>query len=158
MIKKTKLILGLVLMLTFSNSLACSCIGVMSVKKAIRKSDKVFIGKIISKEKIAIKRKLDGIETNIIHYYFKVTLIIEYSFKGKIESNIIEVITGTGGGDCGYGFEIDKKYVVYANKRNRFFIGGNKTKTFLYTDICLRTTEKVEEEKEEIEKHRKIRK
>lgn len=156
--RQTSFILGLLLLFAYGNAWACSCIGEMSVKKALKKSDIVFIGKVISKEKITITQKLSGTESNINQYYYKVTLSIEQLYKGKIKTNTTEIITGVGGGDCGYGFEVDKKYVVYANKRDRFFNEGDKINTFLYTDICQRTTVKVAEEKTEIEKCRKPRK
>jgi hypothetical protein len=155
--RQTSFILGLLFLFAYGNTWACSCIGEVSVKKALKKSDVVFIGKVISKEKITITQKLSGTESNINHYYYKVTLSIEQRYKGKIKTNTTEIITGVGGGDCGYRFEVDKKYAVYANKRNRFFNEGDKTNTFLYTDICQRTTAKVAEEKKEIEKCRKPR-
>ncbi len=156
--KQAHIILGLLLLFAYENTIACSCVGEMSVRKALKKSEVVFIGKVISKEKITIKQKLIGTESYINHYYYKVELIIDQLYKGKIKTSTIEIITGVGGGDCGYVFEINEKYVVYAIKKNRYYNDGDKTKKFLYTDICQRTTTKVAEEKTKIQKYRKLRK
>lgn len=88
-------------------------------------------------------------------YFNKFTFKINELYKGKIKIDTIEIITGMGHGDCGYEFEIGKSYVVYASKRNKFYEEGAKVTTFLYTDICFRTTEQVEEERAKIEKYRK---
>src|SRR5436853_1034278 len=46
------------------------------------------------------------------------------------ESKEIEIITGLGGGDCGYGFQVGTAYVVYAYKNSEGQLG---------TGICSRT-------------------
>ncbi|WP_157760868.1 hypothetical protein [Chitinophaga caeni] len=147
---------GILLLFAHSSTWACSCVGEMSVKKALKKNDIVFIGKVISMEKITITQNLSGTETNINHYFYRFTFTIEKRYKGKVKTSAIEITTGVGSGDCGYKFEIGKSYVVYANKRKRYFNEGPKVKTFLYTDVCERTTVKVAEEKNEIEKYRKF--
>jgi hypothetical protein len=87
--RQTSFILGLLLMFAYGNTVACSCIGEMSVKEALKKSGNVFIGRVISKEKITITQKLAGTESKINHYYYKVTLSIEQLYKGKIKTNFI---------------------------------------------------------------------
>lgn len=52
-------------------------------------------------------------------------------FRGQTE-NMVEVITGRGGGDCGYSFEIGKNYLVYTFEREDGRLG---------TGICSRTRE-----------------
>jgi 5-hydroxyisourate hydrolase-like protein (transthyretin family) len=53
---------------------------------------------------------------------------VEQSYLG-VDGTEIEVFTGRGGGDCGYGFQIGERYLVYASRyENR-----------LTTGICTRT-------------------
>src|SRR5688572_20806722 len=54
---------------------------------------------------------------------------VDKAFRG-IEAKEVEILTGSGGGDCGYGFQLGGQYLVYAyrDKTNR-----------LYTSICSRT-------------------
>jgi 5-hydroxyisourate hydrolase-like protein (transthyretin family) len=60
----------------------------------------------------------------------KVSFAIEENFRG-IEGPVTEVITGLGGGDCGFDFERGERYLVYAYR-------GQEDKK-LYTSICSRT-------------------
>lgn len=54
---------------------------------------------------------------------------VDKAFRG-VEAKEVEVLTGSGGGDCGYGFQLGGQYVVYAYRDN-----ANK----LVTSICSRT-------------------
>lgn len=153
--KKTSFILWILSLFIISNSFSCTCIGKMSVKKAVKKTDFVFIGTVVAVEKITVTQKLLGTKSCINHYYNKITFKIEIIYKGKIKTNNIEIFTGVGGGDCGYDFDSNKKYVVYANKQKIFFFEGKNEHTFLFTDICKRTTFNVRQEQIEIEKFRK---
>lgn len=54
---------------------------------------------------------------------------VEHSYLG-VDGAEVEVFTGRGGGDCGFGFGIGKRYLVYAYRSD------NK----LSTSICSRTT------------------
>jgi hypothetical protein len=63
----------------------------------------------------------------------RVRLVVEENFRGAgLERGVtLEVMTGLGGGDCGYGFEVGERYLVYAEHP----AGG----AGLYTGICTRT-------------------
>src|SRR5262247_3055052 len=66
-------------------------------------------------------------------YQFKersVSLAIEEAFRG-VPGAVAEVITGWGGGDCGFEFKRGERYLVYAYTNPQ----DNK----LYTSICQRT-------------------
>ena len=54
---------------------------------------------------------------------------VDKSFRG-VEAKEVDVLTGSGGGDCGYGFQLGGQYVVYAYRDN-----ANR----LVTSICSRT-------------------
>ena len=55
---------------------------------------------------------------------------VEEAFRG-LEGRTAEVRTGTGGGDCGFGFEVGQRYLVYAN--------ADPSSGFLYTGLCSST-------------------
>jgi hypothetical protein len=59
-----------------------------------------------------------------------VTFNVLHAYRGLVVANI-RVLTGLGGGDCGFDFEIGKKYLVYASRVN--------TET-LFTSICSGTS------------------
>ncbi len=86
------------------------------VKEALAKSKAVFLGKVIS--------------INRINYSSEVTIEVIKSWK-HIKTKKVVIYTGVGSGDCGYLFEIGKSYLVYAYGD----LNG------LETNICQRTTE-----------------
>ena len=109
-----------------SNTNACTCIGGNSVKIELRRSDFVFVGKVISKSLIEIRDTLGFIGTTnkgiwetyeSAKYVYKVEIITIY--KGKSKSKIIEIITGIGDGDCGFTFEIGKEYIIYSEYKKK---------------------------------------
>lgn len=105
-------------------SYACSC-GTpdpkLSLNKQIQKSLKsaeaVFSGKVIKIEKAST-------------FAVKVTIKIENVWKGDLPE-MTTLITGLGSGDCGFSFETERTYLIYAN--------GNLKENFLATGICSRT-------------------
>ena len=57
-----------------------------------------------------------------------VRFAVSQAFRG-ISGTMVEVVTGTGGGDCGYDFKLNENYLVYADNYQ-----GK-----IYTGICNRT-------------------
>jgi len=88
------------------------------------------------------------------------TSIPPHIYKGRITKDTLEIFTGMGGGDCGYGFVVGQEYIVYGS-RDAYF--GSKRKNWPYTrarnrywtNICTRIVIKNEEEIAEIEQFRK---
>ncbi|HSI34441.1 MAG: hypothetical protein ACAI43_23390 [Phycisphaerae bacterium] len=95
-------------------ALACKCAPPPPPAEAMGKCDAVFLGKVT-----AVERGDRGI---------RVTIAVEKSWKGDARAELV-VTTGMGGGDCGYGFQQGKSYVVYAYARD----------TGLSTGTCSRT-------------------
>ena len=84
-------------------------------------SDAVFSGEVLSVERMSNA----GQELfSSVRVRFKVL----ESWRGDV-SNVVEIKTGMGGGDCGYSFRERQNYLVYAHAR-----GGG-----LITSICSRT-------------------
>jgi hypothetical protein len=75
-----------------------------------------------------------------------VSFAVENTYKGT-HNSYIEVLTGAGGGDCGYGFTPGGRYMVYAYRSEK---GG-----LLYTGICSRTRP-LDEASEDIEYFKNI--
>jgi hypothetical protein len=89
------------------------------VRKARSQSRVVFSGEVLE-----ITRRPQS-------FYVEVKFRVKQLWKGDIPEEVT-VVTGMGGGDCGYSFEIGKDYLLYA-----YTSDGNK----LGTNICQRTTQ-----------------
>jgi hypothetical protein len=109
--------------LSASSVLACSCVpqGSQSietqVKEAYTNSTAVFVGEVVE--------VIEKPDVYITEVKFKDVKSWKNEFK-----DAVSITTGRGGGDCGYEFEVGKKYLVYAD--------GDKNK--LSTNICTRTS------------------
>jgi hypothetical protein len=121
---------------------ACSCIGEASVKQAVKTSDAVVIGTILSGEPyhevdstwIFGKDSL-GNERYFSFTKMKYVILVTDKFKGKFEGDTIIVRTGMGGGDCGYEFEVGNSYIIYSYKDPE----RSKEHAAFVTNICTRT-------------------
>ncbi len=123
----------LILTLLFSiGSYACDCDGVLTVENAYEQYETVITGKIISVKPYDSKIYPNGDET--VEEYSNVIVKIEIinSFKGQ-SKNTIEIITGIGGGDCGYQFIVGEEYLIFAYD-NGFYT--EKDDGILETTIC----------------------
>ncbi len=172
--KRILTILGfLIFGLTSKTALACSCVGQNTVKDEYRSSDIVISGQVISttkeyfpdsasiKEMVALGIPADKLDKRLNgHYLTKVLIKVETVFKGQTTSDTLTIYTGMGGGDCGFRFKIDQKYIVYGDTKSPFG-GSSKDKNFpngqnvCWTNICTRTQEHNQTEINELEKIKK---
>jgi hypothetical protein len=124
----------LVLLLLLANgtcsmgrALACSCGQSPPPKGALASSSSVFVGKTI-----AIR---DSVEKSLFGqgygYRLLATVRVGRTWKGVSADTVLLVLTGHGGGDCGYPFERGQEYLIYAD--------GPRA-GFFRTNICTRTT------------------
>jgi 5-hydroxyisourate hydrolase-like protein (transthyretin family) len=105
---------------------ACSCrFGGGAPCEEYWRADAVFSGRVVGSSQITVGEGEDK------HPERLVRLTVESSFRGGVEGAETEVITGWGGGDCGYEFKMGGRYLVYAYR------GEQDQK--LYTSICSRT-------------------
>jgi len=145
---------------------ACNCQGDSSVKEAIKNSDVVIVGKVISQSFIDIPDRVLIKETpkdSLVHKFYpfvhrikKYKIQIEKIYKGKIEKDTIEILSGNGGGDCGNKFNIGGEYIVYGKNETYIRMGNNnydypKGPKYVWTNICMRTSNYSELEVKEIE-------
>lgn len=150
-------IFGLLLFFFFlvsQNTFGCSCFGKRSVSDELKKSDAVFVGEVLGCEKFIVSDEVTKIDLTFAKIVFSVDEYYKAIYKWPKE---IVVVSGIGGGDCGFEFIEGRKYIVYSVLINRYYSKGQRKKKFLYTDICSRTCELNETELKEIIKIRKPR-
>lgn len=105
---------------------ACDCAASGPPCQSFWKTDAVFSATVISKSVTTVET---GNESLPREQLIAVKLLVEDTFRGSLGGNDVEIVTGMGGGDCGYNFEKGKKYLVYASEWH-----GR-----LYAGICSRT-------------------
>jgi hypothetical protein len=108
-----------------STTFACSCVKPLGVKEELTRSDLVFSGKVLS---IKNEKGSNGIIKKVV--LFKVN----QTWKGSKVAKI-KITTGQGEGDCGFPFQKNHDYLVYANKSDMY---GKKE---LISVICSRTND-----------------
>lgn len=119
-------VICLILMLTVmtinpANSYACSCAKPVSVKEEFERAKAVFYGKVME---IKDQKDPDG------YMVKKVLFEVKNTWKGVSKSQMI-MVTGQGGGDCGFEFRKGEEYLVYANDSSLYGDMG-----YLFTGIC----------------------
>ena len=82
-----------------------------------------------------------------------VFLNVNTVFKGNRTTQKIRIITGIGGGDCGYSFKAGKSYIVYATKQPYILIDSfndenrnsfkSHDEVLFETNVCTGTTDLV---------------
>jgi hypothetical protein len=102
-----------------NTALACTCAEQKEPTEALKESTAVFVGRVVEIE-----------ENQANQFSFGAIFEIHRAWKG-IESDmpVVRVTTGISGDTCGYGFQENKEYLVYA-------YGDPKE---LATSICSRT-------------------
>src|SRR5687767_9448321 len=91
--------------------------------EAYWKASAVFLGTVTYTTTTTTKRGEFDFHSRIFRF------TVDKAFRGA-EAKEVEVLTGSGGGDCGYGFQLGGQYLVYAYRDN-----ANR----LATSICSRT-------------------
>lgn len=116
---------------------ACSCAGGGSPAREFADAGAVFAGTVTSigdgpRRSSGILARVRGWLGLATPHRRSVILSVSESWKGVTASSVV-VKTGFGGGDCGVGFAVGARWLVYANE----YEGA------LYTGICSRTAELV---------------
>ncbi len=145
----TKVRLLLIIIMLFNGILirptpvwGCSCVEPRPPEEAFVQADAVFVAQVTGDG----NSLWDRIQKDIAQAYNQfvpplphtlVTRLYERNISFEVQDSWqgvattqITVRTGQGGGDCGYGFQQDKPYLVYAHESP----DGS-----LYTSICSRT-------------------
>ena len=108
-----------------AEALACSCqFGGSAPCQEFWRVDAVFAGTVVGSSKITVN------EGEFKHDLRLVRLTVDQPIRGMHAAEV-DVVTGWGGGDCGYGFKMGQRYLVYAYREEK----NNR----LSTSICTRT-------------------
>lgn len=107
------------------NVFACSCVVPGTPREEFERFDAVFLGKVL--------------DIDSLGYGYNVEFEVEQSWKGISEKRVV-IGTGEGGGDCGYSFEKNEEYVVYAyHDAYDDYVYDDYDDSGLKTGICSRT-------------------
>lgn len=102
---------------------ACSCAGQRKPCQAYWDASTVFVGTVTFSTTTKVNESRSEFRKRLVRFH------VDRSLR-NIEASEVEIATGIGGGDCGYGFQLGGQYLVYA------YLNNDKT---LETNICTRT-------------------
>lgn len=137
-----------------------------TVKEEFKTNDLIIYGRVISKKLVPPsatikenmvkdartrlkddKQKLSFFDTD---YIFEVKLVVIEKYKGGNLRDTVTIYTAMRSATCGYAFEKDKVYVIYASKKSymdfMFLAESDRDKNLekentYWTSHCSRTTE-----------------
>jgi hypothetical protein len=96
-----------------TDAAACSCqYGGAPVCQDYWRTDVVFAGTVVESAKITINEGDYKFDKRLVRFE------VSQTFRGELEAKA-EVVTGWGGGDCGYRFDDGETYLVYASRNKR---------------------------------------
>ena len=145
-----------------SKSYSCSC-SLRTQHEEIQQSDLIIRAKVISIDTITVVDSLlidkyKTTEDRLAHArrQLLIKVIVQNKYKGSLNDRITNIITGLGGGDCGYPFSINQDYLIYSGKSHFKKVvrqAFNKQVSFSFSDLlcyetssCMRTTSDIEDE------------
>lgn len=102
---------------------ACQCAGPQPPCEAYWNASAVFVGTVTLSTTTKIKESGFESTRRLVRFH------VERQLRG-VDASDVEVLTGLGGSDCGYGFLLGGQYLVYAFRNNE---------EMLSTSICSRT-------------------
>ncbi len=137
---------------------ACSCASPFSMKEAVRETDIIFRGTVVAERILKVPDHENKSRQPHYFNFTEYTFDIQAIYKGKIRQKSVTVTTSRGCCACGFPFELQREYIVYADWDNRYHSNPWTVPKFLSTSICKRTTPKVEEEIKAIQQVRWWRK
>jgi len=104
---------------------ACSCAGRETPCEGFGSASAVFSGTVTATRE---RERANVNDPDDVGYVRLFKFSVEQSFRG-VDTTEVEILTGSGGGDCGYDFKIGGRYLVYAHRY----------RNYLVTTICSRT-------------------
>jgi hypothetical protein len=107
------------------NVLACSCFEGGPPCQQFGTTDAVFLGRVTRITHFEVD--VDGGFPGERHTYLRVRFQVQAAFRG-VEGREVEVVTSASGSSCGYGFERNETYVVYADR--------SQSDGLLFTGLC----------------------
>jgi hypothetical protein len=90
---------------------ACSCVPVPGPAEAVAEAGVVFEGiPLRVRDTLTVVAGFAGKPETARQLLF--TVVVSRQWKGVVPDTV-EVVTGTGGGNCGYPFEIGQRYLIF---------------------------------------------
>jgi len=154
-----KILLSLLVLASF-NAKACECSFIKSVEEELKNADLVLVGTVVNVTYVQVLKDKNGKATVLTsksrdeldyfqaQVFAEITLNTSEVFKGKqIKKEVTIYTSSSGGGDCGYYFKLNEKYLVYAFKKEMWETKElEKNSDKYYTSICTRTKTRSTEE------------
>jgi hypothetical protein len=142
---------------------ACKCNGPGSVRDSLNKKGIIIKARVIGIDTVAysdtmVEKEAKEIERNLkdnperLAFFtskslFKVRVLVMEKFKGEDIIDTVAIYTPTFGGSCGYGFQLNREYIIYGSGRgfySTFFDRGDDDRKVArehtyWTNHCTRT-------------------
>ena len=96
---------------------ACVCAQLGPSCTSVQNTGTIFVGKVLSIDASSHTEPSPDMTRPIVIPELRVRMSVSEPFAGQAGSTV-EVVTGIGGGDCGYPFAVDATYLVYADGRD----------------------------------------
>jgi hypothetical protein len=112
----------IILVLPSADAYGCSCRGGIPICETFWKTPIVFSGEVLEVTRIEQKGRPSFLQRRRVRFR------VEQTWRGEA-TPVIEVMTGSGGGDCGYNFSRGRRYLVFASLHEGVAVTG----------ICSRT-------------------
>jgi hypothetical protein len=117
---------------------ACSCVAIPAPAEAVAQAGIVFEGTPVRvRDTLTPRVGYDG--KPFTSRQLRFTVLVSRPWKG-VMGDTVDVITGTGGGNCGYPFEIGQRYLVFPD--------DSAGSTILNVSLCSDTKPTAEAEAE----------
>ena len=132
--------------------MACNCNPGGTIEANVKASDVIIKTKILS---IAYTNRLDtmkvvveGDPNNVFAKYWKFnvkiyTAVVEETYKGKLTSDTITIVTGINGAACGFPMTIGLEYLVYGTIKDYQGFSSVQRKAsdgkLIWTNNCTRS-------------------
>jgi hypothetical protein len=117
--------------------LMCSCVPPGPISSARSGDETIFEGSVLQERDTTIWRAGGPRLVHLRTRWRVLTLNVVRVWNGA-PTDTIEILTGFGGGDCGYPFVVGEQYVVFASPDNS---APPTAPRLLIADICSHTTE-----------------
>ena len=114
---------------------ACDCGKAPTVAESYKYSDLIFVGEVLCVEPFDLTEIKSLNELSQLYSKQVIRFKVSQIIKGN-KAFDVDIITGLGGGDCGFDFKKGVSYLVYAHEDGLFTEENDKR---LETDICDRT-------------------
>ena len=140
-----------------SETWACGCSGIPTIKESMEQSLIVISGKVLSEEYWSKDKGSEILSEDFNPEGIGFTIVqlqIEHIYKTFMQLDTITIITPTEESACGFNFEIGRRYIVYAwisDKRfTKHLIESSADNLVFSTGLCTRTIEWNSKEHEDL--------